>query len=55
MFRNIFPMRDNCIIPLSLGDQGKGVQLQPWHVLLVHVVCKRIVQSVCSYSKLQRF
>ena len=22
MFRNTFPMRDNLIIPLSLGDQG---------------------------------
>ena len=22
MFRNTFPMRDYCIIPLSLGDQG---------------------------------
>ena len=21
MFRNTFPMRDNCILPLSLGDQ----------------------------------
>ena len=25
MFRNTFPMRDNWIIPLSLGDQGLGM------------------------------
>ena len=36
MFRNTFPMRDNSIIPLSLGDQGKGVRPQFWYVLLVH-------------------
>ena len=28
MFRNAFPMCDNCIIPLSLGDQKQGVQPQ---------------------------
>ena len=54
MFRNTFPMRDNSIIPLSLRDQGKGVQRQLWYVLLVHVEYKRMVQSVWSYSKLHR-
>ena len=32
MFRNTFPMRDNCIIHLSLGDQGQGVRPQHWYV-----------------------
>ena len=45
MFRNTFPMRDHCIIPLSLGDQGQGVRPQLWYVLLVHVENKRIVQT----------
>ena len=36
MFHNTFPMRDNWIIPLSLGDQGKGVRTQVLYVLLVH-------------------
>ena len=37
MLRNTFPMRDNCIIPLTLGVQGKGVQSQVWYVLLVRM------------------
>ena len=40
MFLNTFPMRDYCIIHLSLGDQGLGVRPQLWCVLLVHVVYK---------------
>ena len=55
MFRNTFPLRDIRIIPLNLRDQGKGVRPQLWYVLLVHVVYKRLVQWVWSYSKLQRF
>ena len=55
MFRNTFPMRDNLLIPLSLEDKGKGVRPQLWYVHLVRVVYKRIVQSVWSYCKLQRF
>ena len=55
MFRNTFPMRDNCIMHLSLGEQGQGVRPQLWYVLLVHVVYKRMLQSAWSYSNLQRF
>ena len=36
MFRNTFLIRDNWILPLSQGDQGKGVPPQLWYVLLVH-------------------
>ena len=45
MFRNALPMRDYSVIPLSLGDQGKGVRPQLWYVLLVHVVYKLMLQS----------
>ena len=55
MFRNTFPKRDNCIIHLSLGEQGQGVTPQLWNALLVHVVYKRMLQSAWSYSNLQRF
>ena len=55
MFRFTFPMRDYCIIHLSLGEQGKVLSPQLWYVLLVHVVYKRMLQSAWSYSKLQRF
>ena len=55
MFRNTFPLRDNLKIPLSLGDQRYGVRPPLWYVLLVHMVYKRMVQFILSYSKLQRF
>ena len=55
MFRNTFPMRNYCIIHLSLGDQWLDVRPQVWYVLLVHVVYKRMLQSTWSYSNLQRF
>ena len=45
MFRNTFPMRDYCIIHLSLGEQELGVRRQLWYVLFVHVVYKRMLQS----------
>ena len=48
MFRNTFPIHDNWIIPLRLGDQVKGVPPQLWYVLLVHVVYKRMRNSSCS-------
>ena len=46
MFRNTFPMRDNLIIPLSLGDHGEGVRPQLCYVLIVQVVYKRMVLSL---------
>ena len=55
IFHNTFPMRDNLIIHLRLGEKGKGVPTQLWYVLLVHVVKKRMLQSEWSYSNLQRF
>ena len=38
MFCNTFPMRDNWIIPLSLGDQVYGVRHQLGYVLLVNMM-----------------
>ena len=40
MFRNTFPMRDYCIIQLSLGEQELGVRRQLWYVLFSHM-CTR--------------